>query len=73
MTKIFIKKIREFRGITLRQLEEETGISRSQLSRIENNESMPTIDELCEIAYVLSVPLEETFEFNHIEKNPQSE
>ncbi len=36
--KIKIKEIREEKGISLRKLEEDTGIERERLSNIENNE-----------------------------------
>ena len=36
--KIKIKEVREEKGISLRKLEEDTGIERKRLAKIENNE-----------------------------------
>lgn len=72
MVTMKIKQLRMAKGWTQRQLAEASGISKSQLDRIEKNESMPTIDKLCDIAHALGVPAEKTYEYRHIEKNPQS-
>lgn len=71
MVNFRVKKLRKDRGWTLEHLSEMTGISISQLQRIEQNETMPTYDKICEIAYALNVPIEEVGEFHHTEK-PQS-
>jgi len=67
-----IKQLRKNKGWTLEYLSELTGISTSQLQRIENNETMPTYDKVCEIAHALGAKLEEVGEYHYIEKNPQS-
>ena len=67
-----IKKLRKDKGWSLEYLSELTGISKSQLQRIEQNETMPTYDKVCEIAYALKTPLEKVGEYHHVEKNPQS-
>ena len=72
MITIKIRRLRATKGWTQRQLADAAGISKSQLDRIEKNESMPTIDKLCDIAHALGVPAEETYEYRYIEKNPQS-
>ena len=66
-----IKQLRKNRGWSLDYLSELTGISKSQIQRIEKNETMPTYDKVCEIAHAFRVPLEEVGEYHHIEK-PQS-
>lgn len=66
-----IKQLRKSRGWTLEHLSELTGISVSQLQRIENNETMPTYDKVCDIAHAFGVPLEDVGEYRYIEK-PQS-
>lgn len=64
MTTILIKQIRQHKGLTTRQLSELSGISKSQISRIENNQQMPTIDTLCRLATALNTPVDDTFEYN---------
>lgn len=71
MTIIKIKQLRNNKGLTTRQLSDRSGISKSQITRIENNQQMPTIDTLCRIAEALEAPVSETYEYHHIEK-PQS-
>lgn len=63
-----IKQFRRNRGWTLEYLSELTGISVSQLQRIENNETMPTYDKVCEIAHVFNLPIEEVGEYHYTEK-----
>ena len=70
MVKMKIKQIRMAKGLTLRQLSEMSDVSKSQLERIENNESMPAIDKLCDIAHALGVSVTDTFEYCYT-KNPQ--
>ena len=69
MVKIKIKSIRRSKGYTIRQLSEMSGISKSQIARIENGEQSPTIDTLCEIAKALGVSANDTYEY--IAENPQ--
>ena len=45
-----IAKIREEKGLTIRQLEYKTGISKSTLSRIENNQARLYLDSLEKIS-----------------------
>lgn len=72
MTIIKILQARRYKGITLRQLEVETSISRTKLNRFERGESLPDIDEINEIAHALKVPVTDLYEYHYIEKNPQS-
>ena len=64
MVIIKIRKLRCDRGMTIRQLAELASISKSHLSRIENNESMPSVDVLCDIAHALGVNPSETYEYH---------
>ena len=64
MTTILIKQIRQHKGLTTRQLSELSGISKSQISRIENNQQMPTIDTLCRLAEALQAPIDSTFAYH---------
>ena len=70
MVIIKIKQLSMSKGMTQRQLAAEASISKSQLDRIENNESMPAIDKLCDMAHALDVDITDTFEYRYIE-NPQ--
>ena len=63
-----IKQLRRSRGWTLEYLSELTGISVSQLQRIENNETMPTYDKVCTIAHAFEVTVEEVGEYRYTEK-----
>ena len=58
---ITLKKIREQKKISLRQLEYMSGVSKSQISAIENGNSMPTILILCQLAAALHVKPEELY------------
>lgn len=49
----FIRHFRKARGLTLRGLEEKSGISYSQLSKIERGESIPLKDNLDKIIEAL--------------------
>lgn len=48
-------------GLTLRQLENLTGISRTTLNHIENGQVSPTLWELMRIAEALSVEIVDLF------------
>lgn len=48
--RIFVWEARQRAGLTLQQLEQRTGISRSTLDRIENGQIMPRLDQLEAIA-----------------------
>lgn len=55
-------QIRTDRNISLRKLEEITGISKSRLNYIENNVRSPTLFELAVLAIALDVRIIELFE-----------
>lgn len=57
--KILLKEIRTKKNISLRKLENMTGISKSHLNYIENNEKEPTISILVRIALALDVDINE--------------
>ena len=50
-----IKEIRELQGMTIRELERQSGVSRSQISDIENNKKDATVTTLYMIAIALGV------------------
>lgn len=57
-----IRKIREYKNISGRQLSARTGISNSQINRIENNLQSPTLDKLYKIAVALDKRMEDLIE-----------
>lgn len=56
-----LKKVREEKGMTVRKLEEISGISKSQINNIENNNTIPTIWVLEKIAHALNVDIKELY------------
>lgn len=48
--RIFVWEARQRARLTLQQLEQRTGISRSTLNRIENGQTVPRLDQLEAIA-----------------------
>lgn len=57
-----IKQIRAEQGITLRELEKKSSVSKSELSNIERNNTDPTLKTLLMIALALKVNLTQLFE-----------
>lgn len=55
--KITLWSIRTERGVSLRELEELSGISKSTLNNIENNRTDPTITQLEKIAKALNLKI----------------
>lgn len=53
MYKLKLKEMRQQRGLSLGQLSELTGLSKSMLSDIENGRSSPTIKTVNKLARVL--------------------
>lgn len=68
--KITMKKVREEKGISLRKLEEETGIEREYLSDIENGK-IPADEilfaEMVVIAEALACSILDLYELEHLE------
>jgi transcriptional regulator with XRE-family HTH domain len=54
-----LRSIREQRGLTLVQASDETGISKSTLSRLENAQRRPTLELLLPLAWTYRVPLDD--------------
>ena len=57
-----IRAIRELRGLSLRALAEQCGLSINAISRIERDESSPTVASLHRLAGALSVPITSLFD-----------
>ncbi len=60
--KILLKEVRTKRGISLRQLEEMSGVSRAHLNAIELQHKEPRISILIKVAKALEVSIEELYE-----------
>lgn len=60
--KVLINKMRKEKGVTLRQLEQMTGISKSTLNLIENEKFSPKLIQLEKIAVALGVKITDLFE-----------
>ncbi len=54
-----LRKVREQRGVTLTEMAELTGISKSTLSRLENGQRKPSLELLLPLAQAYRVPLDE--------------
>ena len=61
-----LKDVRSQKKISLRQLEALSGISKSQISDVENETSIPTIYTLCLLAVALDVQPEELYTYKVI-------
>jgi transcriptional regulator with XRE-family HTH domain len=61
-----IKQIRKQQHLTLEQLGEKIGCSKSYISQLENGSTSPSISMLGRIAKVLKIPVTELFEEDYI-------
>lgn len=59
--KIYLREVRNKTNITLRELEKKSGISRAQIAKIENGDSVPKITTLCSLAKALGVSITDLF------------
>ena len=57
-----LRSIRKFRGLTLRELGEKTGIPYSRLGKFEGGKEIPTDEVILKIEKVLDVNFEKYFE-----------
>jgi transcriptional regulator with XRE-family HTH domain len=63
-----VRSIRKGKGISSYQLEFLSGVSQSNISRIESNEISPTIETLLKLCTALEISLLELFEKNDLIK-----
>ncbi len=54
-----LRTVREQRGVTLTEVAERTGISKSTLSRLENGQRKPSLELLLPLAQLYRVPLDD--------------
>ncbi len=62
--KINLRKLRKQQGLSLKELEILSNVSKSTLSRIENSEIIPSILILCKLCNALHVTLDEMVSYN---------
>jgi transcriptional regulator with XRE-family HTH domain len=62
---ILLWQVRANKGLTLRQLEELTGISRATLNNIENGKVSPRLDYLEKLAIAMDVRITDLFESDY--------
>lgn len=61
----FVKRSKREKNISLRKLADLTGISSSQLSKIERQESEPTISTLVRIALALKIDIQKLYKIKY--------
>ena len=72
-----LRAIRERKGLSQCDIEQRTGIQSTYISRVENGHTVPSLENLEEIASALGVPLHELFydsgnpplNFSHLSAN----
>src|SRR5438045_4695044 len=67
-----IRRKREQKGLSLRDVADETGVSASTLSRIENGTGKPDADNIARLAAWLGMPIERVMHQNHTDGADQS-
>ena len=63
MLKIYIREIREERGLSHEKLSKQSGVSSSHIGYLENGEREPTISVLCKLAKALNVDIKDLFKY----------
>lgn len=63
MLKLYIREIREKKGLSQSKLSKLSGVSSSHIGYLENGEREPTISVLCKIAKALNVDIKELFKY----------
>lgn len=58
-----IKKVRELRNYSQKALANEINVSQKQISRIENNDVSPTMEQVFKICNFLNVTIQELLDF----------
>lgn len=62
-----IREIRKSKGFTQEQLAEMVGVEPRHISRVEGGYNSPSIERLAKIADALGVPINEFFNFMHLD------
>ncbi len=61
---VLVRKVRKEKHMTILQLSEATGISKSHISDIERGKKMPTLYVICLLAEGLMVDVKKLFDYN---------
>lgn len=56
-----VSKFRYAKNLTLRELAEMSGVSKSEIHKIENNNAQPSFPTMCRLAIALGVELEQLY------------
>ena len=67
---ISVHKKRTDAGLSLRELAELSGVSRSHIYDVENGAAMPTIGTMCQLAAALGVRPEDLYECPNLSGHP---
>jgi len=62
-----IREIRKSKGFTQEQLAEMVGVEPRHISRVEGGYNSPSIERLAKISEALGVPINEFFNFMHLD------
>lgn len=62
VVQLHIWEIRKEKGITLRELADKSGISKTHINNLENGATLPTLDVICRLAYALGIPPETLYD-----------
>ena len=62
---ILFYEVRMQHGLTLKQMSELTGISKTTLNEIENDHRSPTLDTLVQVAKALDIKVTDLFESDY--------
>src|SRR5205814_10330377 len=65
-----VRRRRESLGLSLRDVADETGVSASTLSRIENGTGKPDADNIARLASWLDMPIERVMHHEHRGSDP---
>ena len=63
-----LKSARVYRGKTISQLSEETGVSKQAISQFENNKTTPGFETLMKLTYSLEFPKDYFDEKDYVSK-----
>jgi transcriptional regulator with XRE-family HTH domain len=59
----YLKKLRKEKKLTLKELSKSSGVSYSQISKIESNVHKPTVETLIKLSNALSIDLDELLQY----------
>ena len=66
-----LKRFRQYRGMSLDQMAERTGVSKSMLAQIERGQANPSIGVLCKITVGLQIEFEDLIQTPKVTDSPE--